>query len=89
MSMPQSIARSELILGGQKSGKSRRAELLARQWLQAAPAHRALLLARLLGVPALLPGLGNLAPEHADSGSGSCVHRFVQSLRRETGPLAP
>ena len=42
---PQTIARSELILGGQKSGKSRRAELLARQWLQAAPAHRALLLA--------------------------------------------
>ena len=36
---------SELILGGQKSGKSRRAELLARQWLQAQPAHRALLLA--------------------------------------------
>ena len=27
------IARSELILGGQKSGKSRRAELLARSWL--------------------------------------------------------
>ena len=42
---PQTIARSDLILGGQKSGKSRRAELLARQWLQAAPAHRALLLA--------------------------------------------
>jgi len=39
------VARSELILGGQKSGKSRRAELLARQWLQAAPAHRALLIA--------------------------------------------
>ena len=39
------IARSELILGGQKSGKSRRAELLARQWLQASPQHRALLLA--------------------------------------------
>ena len=36
---------SELILGGQKSGKSRRAELLARQWLQAHRAHRALLLA--------------------------------------------
>lgn len=36
---------NELILGGQKSGKSRRAELLARQWLQAHPAHRALLLA--------------------------------------------
>ncbi|RYF01924.1 MAG: bifunctional adenosylcobinamide kinase/adenosylcobinamide-phosphate guanylyltransferase [Comamonadaceae bacterium] len=39
------VARSELILGGQKSGKSRRAELLARQWLQASPAHRAVLIA--------------------------------------------
>lgn len=40
-----SIARSEFILGGQRSGKSRRAETLARQWLEAAPAHRALLIA--------------------------------------------
>jgi adenosylcobinamide kinase/adenosylcobinamide-phosphate guanylyltransferase len=32
------IANSELILGGQKSGKSRRAELLARQWLGQSPA---------------------------------------------------
>ena len=40
-----SIARSELILGGQKSGKSRRAELLARQWLAADPSHRASLIA--------------------------------------------
>lgn len=39
------VARSELILGGQKSGKSRRAELLARQWLSESPAHRALLIA--------------------------------------------
>ncbi|MDP3652939.1 MAG: bifunctional adenosylcobinamide kinase/adenosylcobinamide-phosphate guanylyltransferase [Rhodoferax sp.] len=39
------IARSEFILGGQKSGKSRRAELLARQWLDADPAHRAVLIA--------------------------------------------
>lgn len=39
------IARSELILGGQKSGKSRRAEMLARQWLAQSPAHRALLVA--------------------------------------------
>lgn len=45
MSAPLTVARSELILGGQKSGKSRRADLLARQWLQAAPAHRALMLA--------------------------------------------
>jgi adenosylcobinamide kinase/adenosylcobinamide-phosphate guanylyltransferase len=27
-------ARSEFILGGQRSGKSRRAEVLARQWLE-------------------------------------------------------
>jgi adenosylcobinamide kinase / adenosylcobinamide-phosphate guanylyltransferase len=39
------IARSELILGGQKSGKSRRAELLARQWLDHNPAHQAVLIA--------------------------------------------
>ena len=40
-----SIAKSELILGGQKSGKSRRAELLARQWLDVEPAHNAVLIA--------------------------------------------
>jgi adenosylcobinamide kinase/adenosylcobinamide-phosphate guanylyltransferase len=39
------IAQSELILGGQKSGKSRRAELLARQWLHADLAHHAVLIA--------------------------------------------
>ena len=43
--MSLSIARSELILGGQKSGKSRRAELLAREWLAQNGAHHALLLA--------------------------------------------
>jgi adenosylcobinamide kinase / adenosylcobinamide-phosphate guanylyltransferase len=37
--------RSELILGGQKSGKSRRAEGMARQWLEADAAHRAVLIA--------------------------------------------
>ena len=36
---------SELILGGQRSGKSRRAELRARAWLDAAPHHDAVLLA--------------------------------------------
>ena len=40
-----SIAKSELILGGQKSGKSRRAELLARQWLGQSADHRAVLIA--------------------------------------------
>jgi adenosylcobinamide kinase / adenosylcobinamide-phosphate guanylyltransferase len=46
MTLPAlTIARSELILGGQKSGKSRRAELLARQWLDADPTHRAALIA--------------------------------------------
>ena len=39
------LARNEFILGGQRSGKSRRAELLARQWLDAAPTHRAVLIA--------------------------------------------
>ena len=43
--MSTGIARSELILGGQKSGKSRRAELLARDWLARSPEHRALLIA--------------------------------------------
>ena len=42
------IARSEFILGGQKSGKSRRAEVLARDWIAAAPDHRALLIATAL-----------------------------------------
>lgn len=45
MSARSGIARSEFILGGQKSGKSRRAELLARQWLDADAAHRAVLIA--------------------------------------------
>ena len=39
------VSRSELILGGQKSGKSRRAELLARDWLAQSPGHHALLIA--------------------------------------------
>jgi len=39
------VASSEFVLGGQKSGKSRRAELLARAWLAASPAHQACLLA--------------------------------------------
>ena len=39
------IARSEFILGGQKSGKSRRAEGLARHWLEQGADHRAVLIA--------------------------------------------
>ncbi|MBD3743444.1 MAG: bifunctional adenosylcobinamide kinase/adenosylcobinamide-phosphate guanylyltransferase [Stenotrophomonas sp.] len=39
------IARSEFILGGQKSGKSRRAEGIARDWLAADSAHQAVLIA--------------------------------------------
>ncbi|WP_051236788.1 bifunctional adenosylcobinamide kinase/adenosylcobinamide-phosphate guanylyltransferase [Ottowia thiooxydans] len=39
------VARSELILGGQKSGKSRRAEELAAAWLRASPTHKAVLIA--------------------------------------------
>jgi adenosylcobinamide kinase / adenosylcobinamide-phosphate guanylyltransferase len=37
--------RSEFILGGQRSGKSRRGELLARQWLAVSPDHRAVQIA--------------------------------------------
>jgi adenosylcobinamide kinase/adenosylcobinamide-phosphate guanylyltransferase len=39
------LARSELILGGQRSGKSRRAQALAADWLAASPGHHAVLLA--------------------------------------------
>lgn len=45
MTSASPLANSELILGGQRSGKSRRAEMLARQWLDANPAHRAVLVA--------------------------------------------
>ena len=45
MDKPLELARSELILGGQKSGKSRRAELLAQAWLAQSPAHSAVLIA--------------------------------------------
>ena len=39
------VARTELILGGQRSGKSRRAEALAQGWLAESPLHRAVLIA--------------------------------------------
>ena len=46
--MTQGWARSELILGGQKSGKSARAEQLAAAWLAASPDHEAMLIATAL-----------------------------------------
>jgi adenosylcobinamide kinase/adenosylcobinamide-phosphate guanylyltransferase len=45
MDFPSSIARTELILGGQKSGKSGRAEALAQDWLAASGNHDAVLIA--------------------------------------------
>ena len=39
------IARSELILGGQKSGKTARAEMLAATWLALSPRHQAVYIA--------------------------------------------
>lgn len=45
MSINLTLARSELILGGQRSGKSRRAEMLASVWLSGASHHRAVLIA--------------------------------------------
>ena len=41
-------AKSELILGGQKSGKSARAEQLAATWLAASPDHETMLIATAL-----------------------------------------
>ncbi|MEJ6022837.1 bifunctional adenosylcobinamide kinase/adenosylcobinamide-phosphate guanylyltransferase [Ramlibacter sp. PS4R-6] len=41
----KNVARSELILGGQKSGKTRRAEELAAAWLVQSPSHRAIYIA--------------------------------------------
>ncbi|HEY0885370.1 MAG TPA: bifunctional adenosylcobinamide kinase/adenosylcobinamide-phosphate guanylyltransferase, partial [Ramlibacter sp.] len=38
-------ARSELILGGQKSGKTARADSLAARWIALSPVHRAVYLA--------------------------------------------
>ena len=44
--MPElAVVRSELIVGGQKSGKSRRAQNLAEAWLRGAPDRRAMLIA--------------------------------------------
>ena len=45
MTEPIHMAQRELILGGQRSGKSRRAEWLAQQWLARDPAHQAVLIA--------------------------------------------
>jgi adenosylcobinamide kinase/adenosylcobinamide-phosphate guanylyltransferase len=45
MNQPAALVASELILGGQRSGKSRRAELLACQWLDANADHKAVLIA--------------------------------------------
>ncbi|MBU1353413.1 MAG: bifunctional adenosylcobinamide kinase/adenosylcobinamide-phosphate guanylyltransferase [Gammaproteobacteria bacterium] len=45
MTSTQHAITTELILGGQKSGKSRRAELLARDWLAQSAHHRAVLIA--------------------------------------------
>ena len=39
------VARTEFILGGQRSGKSRRAEALAQRWLGESSPHRAVLIA--------------------------------------------
>ena len=43
--MLNAVQAHTLILGGQKSGKSRHAELLAKAWLEKSPQHRACLIA--------------------------------------------
>lgn len=42
---PLTVARSEFLLGGQRSGKSRRAESLARAWLQQSATHDSVFIA--------------------------------------------
>lgn len=49
--LPRSF-QTELILGGQKSGKSRRAEERARRWLDEGPVRRVVLIATALGADA-------------------------------------
>ena len=44
------LAPLELILGGQKSGKSRRAEALAQAWLSQSPGRSAMLVATAQGL---------------------------------------
>ena len=46
--MTEAWSKSELILGGQKSGKSARAEQLAATWLAASPDHETMLIATAL-----------------------------------------
>ncbi|GAB3479780.1 bifunctional adenosylcobinamide kinase/adenosylcobinamide-phosphate guanylyltransferase [Polaromonas eurypsychrophila] len=45
MSNSATFSRSEFILGGQRSGKSHRAEMLARDWLLQSPDNQAVLIA--------------------------------------------
>ncbi|MCJ0762937.1 bifunctional adenosylcobinamide kinase/adenosylcobinamide-phosphate guanylyltransferase [Variovorax terrae] len=45
MDAERAVVRSELVLGGQRSGKSRRAEELAAAWLAQSPVHRAVFIA--------------------------------------------
>jgi len=49
MNAPATVASSELVLGGQRSGKSARAEALAQTWLALAPEHQAVLIATARG----------------------------------------
>ncbi len=52
MAQGLSVASSEFIVGGQKSGKSRRAEALARSWLDAGAHRHAVLIATATAVDA-------------------------------------
>ena len=45
MAVDLPVVHRELLLGGQRSGKSRRAEALAQAWLSRSPVHHALLVA--------------------------------------------
>lgn len=66
------VARSELILGGQRSGKSRRAEALAGAWLSQSSSHAAVLLAT--GLPLDEEMKARIARHQADR--AACLPRL-------------
>jgi adenosylcobinamide kinase/adenosylcobinamide-phosphate guanylyltransferase len=91
MAAELSVARSEFILGGQKSGKSRRAEALAAAWLAQSGAHDAVLIATAQPWDAeMRERIARHQRERARRVSGLRTHeeplQLAQALREQSGP---
>jgi adenosylcobinamide kinase/adenosylcobinamide-phosphate guanylyltransferase len=91
MAAELSVARSEFILGGQKSGKSRRAEALAAAWLAQSGAHDAVLIATAQPWDAeMRERIARHQCERARRVSGLRTHeeplQLAQALREQSGP---